>query len=107
MMEDRLRECPFCGGKVEWEYTPWDEETQTGDDGTGWIECTKCHVQVIFGLYRDSDEEKWNTRTTDPLLEKMAEALEELDDMFDPTSRVGEIINKALQEYRERKDDGR
>ena len=39
-----------------------------------------------------------------PLLEKMAEALEELDDMFDPTSRVGEIINRALKEYRERKD---
>ena len=34
------------------------------------------------------------------LLEKMVEALEELDDMFDPTSRVGEIINRALQEYR-------
>ena len=38
----------------------------------------------------------------DVLLKKMAEALEELDDMFDPTSRVGEIINKALPEYRER-----
>ena len=41
------------------------------------------------------------------LLEEMARALEELDDMFDPTSRVGEIINNALQKYRERGDANR
>lgn len=45
-----------------------------------------------------------NTRASDPPLEKLVESLEELDDMFDPTSKVGEIINKALQEYREMKD---
>lgn len=42
------------------------------------------------------------THATDPLLKEMAEALEYLDDMFDPTSRVGEIISKALQKYHER-----
>lgn len=35
------------------------------------------------------------------LLKRMAEALEELDDRFDPTSEVGEIINGALRAYRE------
>lgn len=86
-MEDRLMECPICGEEPE--------------DHNYYVACNnkKCKLSTIL-----FERDEWNTRATDPLLEKMAKALEELDDMFDPTSGVGEIINKALQEYREWKD---
>lgn len=56
-----LLPCPFCGAPAEWEYTPWDEESRTGDDGSGWVECTGCHVQMTCG-YRDEAVERWNKR---------------------------------------------
>lgn len=56
-----LLPCPFCGGKAEWEYAPWDEDTKVGDDGSGWVECTQCHVQIPYG-YRDEAVERWNRR---------------------------------------------
>ena len=65
-----------------------------------------CSLRCGWCTEWDNDPEVvkgwWNTRATDPLLKEMAEALEDLDDMFDPTSRVGEIISKALQKYHER-----
>lgn len=59
-------------------------------------QCTKCGYTW--------DTEPMNTRDADLLLREMADALEELDDMFDPSSRVGEIINKPLQKYHDRKE---
>lgn len=56
-----LSPCPFCGGPAEWEYTPWDEAAKTGDDGSGWVECQLCHVQVS-GYCREDGERRWNTR---------------------------------------------
>ena len=56
-----LLPCPFCCGEAEFEYTPWNEETETGDDGTGWIECQVCHVQMN-GFDRDDAEQRWNKR---------------------------------------------
>ena len=106
-----LKPCPRCQsghtGVVEVRFI-----------GEARIECHNCK---LAGPYKKSPQEAiewWNTRVTDPLIEEIAEkiadhyykdellkelalALEELDDMFDPTSRVGEIINKALQKYHE------
>ncbi|NMD19131.1 MAG: hypothetical protein GYA76_02455 [Verrucomicrobia bacterium] len=56
-----LLPCPFCGGIAEWEYTPWQEDTQTGDDGSGWIECQGCHAQMI-GYCFDEAYDRWNSR---------------------------------------------
>ena len=56
-----LKPCPLCGTAVEWEYTPWNDETGAGDDGTGWIECTKCHL-LLGGYDRDEAEKRWNKR---------------------------------------------
>ena len=98
-MEDMLRECPFstCGSSD----AAWQHDR---NKGVYFITCGSCDASGPMRKTKEEAVKAWNARTTDPLMEKMAEALEELDDMFDPTSRVGEIINKALQEYRERKD---
>ena len=98
-MEDGLRECPFstCGSSD----AAWQHDR---NKGVYFITCGSCDASGPMRKTKEEAVKAWNARTTDPLMEKMAEALEELDDMFDPTSRVGEIINKALQEYRERKD---
>ena len=61
IFDAKLLPCPFCGGAAEWEYTPWNEETETGDDGTGWVECAVCHVQMT-GYDRDDAEQRWNKR---------------------------------------------
>lgn len=65
-----LLPCPFCGSPAEFEYTPWHEENGTGygDDGTGWVECTGCHVQM-WCLHADEAEERWNQRTVATLPE--------------------------------------
>ena len=99
-MEDRLRECP-CGHEA---HIIFEDGIKVADPWS--VACKKFDCPWVFQTFpsREKAISEWNTRAPDPLLEKMAEALEELDDMFDPTSRVGEIINRALKEYRERKD---
>ena len=105
-----LKPCPFCGCK----YIDFS-------GGDRWAMCTSCLSEGPVHLTREKAAIAWNTRYTDPLIEEMAEniadhyckdelmkemvaALEELDDMFDPSSRVGEIINKPLQKYHDRKE---
>ena len=67
MTDTELSPCPFCGGAGEWEYAPRNEETDLGDDGTGWVRCIGCKVRVT-GCYRGEAEAKWNTRTNDAML---------------------------------------
>jgi hypothetical protein len=64
-----LMPCPFCGGAAEWEYTPWDEESRSGDDGTGWVECQSCHVQMS-GYDREDGEKRWNARKSPDTTQK-------------------------------------
>lgn len=58
-----IKPCPFCGAKAEWIYTPWDDETETGDDGTGYVKCTNdlCGAE-IFHLCREDGVKAWNSR---------------------------------------------
>ena len=56
-----LLPCPFCGSPAEWEYEPWDEETETGDDGMGHIECIGCHIRSALDD-KDSATLQWNKR---------------------------------------------
>ena len=60
--EQYLKPCPFCGGKAEIEYTPWDEETSTGDDGTGHVICTKCRAMIFNDV--PTAVELWNRRVS-------------------------------------------
>ena len=57
---EKLLPC-LCGAPAEWEYTEWDDEDGSGDDGSGWVECTGRHVRVLYGC-RDEAVEMWNRR---------------------------------------------
>lgn len=61
--DEDIKPCPFCGSKAEWLYLPWDSETGTGDDGSGYVKCTKCGAE-IFELSRDDGVKAWNNRIT-------------------------------------------
>ena len=58
-----IKHCPFCGSPAEFEYTPWDEEDQSGDDGSGKVECIKCGASISG--YVDDAIEKWNSRLSE------------------------------------------
>ena len=62
IFDSKLLPCPFCGATAEWEYTPWNDENESGDDGSGWVECIGCHVQMHCGC-RDEADERWNKRS--------------------------------------------
>lgn len=60
---EELKNCPFCGSKAEFEYADWDEETETGDDGTGKILCQNFDCRAtMFAPYKESGYERWNNR---------------------------------------------
>lgn len=107
-MEDGLRECPFstCGSSD----AAWQHDR---NKGVYFITCGSCDASGPMRKTKEEAVKAWNARTTDPLMEKMAEALEEirrcmyknkyssytLTDDFDPSTLI-----KVLQEYQERKD---
>ena len=55
-----IKHCPFCGSLAWFEYAPWNEDDQSGDDGSGKVECIKCFASI--GGSKDDAIEKWNTR---------------------------------------------
>ena len=94
-MEDRLRECPFCG-----KIPVWDSSL------CGFIhdlESEEPPYCIAGGLLFDKEDvESWNTRALDPLLEKMAAIIVYMKPAFFGSWRTE--AEQALQEYRERKD---
>lgn len=68
----KLRECPFCGGEPT--------ESNEADEVSGtvyWIECGSgvCGARTDPFFTLDSAIEAWNTRTIDPLITQLGEAL--------------------------------
>lgn len=103
-MEDRLRECPGCGGtakKFDW-YDKWVGSFMYS------VVCQDCRFKIEYAAA--CPVKAWNTRATDPLLEKMAGALElvrshGLNAVSVPTGEsVADVVDKVLREYQERKD---
>lgn len=97
---DRLRECPWC------KVTPIMF-------GNGTIECLNDECKIQPALYYDDHPDEpcedmdgqikiWNTRATDPLMEKMAAALDvawEYAYMLNDEDRL--VILRAMNKYRE------
>ena len=58
-MIEKLKPCPFCGGKAElWEYRDLDEVSY-------YIGCTTCGAQTKYTDSEDLCIEAWNRRATD------------------------------------------
>lgn len=98
-MEDRLRECPFCG-----KIPVWDSSL------CGFIhdlESEEPPYCIAGGLLFDKEDvESWNTRAADPMIEEMARALDNISlyESCRGDDWPARIAKQALQEYRERKD---
>ena len=137
-MEDRLRECPFCGGKAVLTYKTLSEVFAYAAEFT--IQCERCMARVVdrddqnpkggyamSGTGKPRVIKRWNTRTIDPLVEKMVEALTILSSCWFYGNWIAETYNERklqhimedlgywpttedkilerVQEYRERRDD--
>jgi hypothetical protein len=59
--DSKLRSCPLCGGTAEWEYRDFDADEETGDDGTGFVKCQSCGLE-LFGGFQEEAENQWNVR---------------------------------------------
>lgn len=107
-MADRLRECPFCGQSEYHKMKDYPMYTMQHKKG-----CFLYTPDRIAGVYRFEQKSKelkqWNTRTTDPLLEEMARALDFIAREAESYQvRTGgkvswlNMAESALQKYRER-----
>lgn len=73
-MSERLKPCPFCGGKAELTYCkvpmerPYGLPKYLGDLLEAFVECTKCHAKTEYireNIHICADEEAiklWNKR---------------------------------------------
>ncbi|AUR93009.1 coil containing protein [Vibrio phage 1.181.O._10N.286.46.C9] len=84
MMSDKLKPCPFCGGKADYN---WGSTSDIGgvSHQKGWVNCTNsnCDASIDVDSIDDnmSDKElidKWNKRTDDRLQQENAEFREAL-----------------------------
>lgn len=60
-VDQDLKPCSYCGGVTYWQYTPFNEADGSGDDGTGWVECSACGIEIDYGS-RDEAINAWNRR---------------------------------------------
>lgn len=63
-MNDKLKPCPFCGGKAEYHENCIDVEFGS----EFWIRCTQCGCSFQTGDVNDTHDkvvEKWNRRVSE------------------------------------------
>ena len=46
-MEETIKECPCCGEKVDFEHNEYNQNTDPGDDGMGWVRCGGCGLKIF------------------------------------------------------------
>lgn len=99
-----LRPCPFCGREAEIERHGTSRQSTI-------VSCTDCGC-VLEGPEEFKHGRQWNTRTTrttDPLLDEMAEVIGKIEKYYDFTGEVLEEIApewltdviQVMQKYRE------
>ena len=60
-MDERLKPCPFCGGKAEMLLIGEDEDD---NEGGSVIQCTKCLASSAVEFeFKETLVERWNRRT--------------------------------------------
>lgn len=83
-MTQELKACPFCGGKaylgtIRHSHPPYDNEELKNQLEYYHINCATCAVgaKAIAGYLTEAEAiAAWNTRTPDPLVAELVEALE-------------------------------
>ena len=98
-MEDRLLECP-CGHEA---HIIFENGIKVADPWS--VACKKFDCPWVFQTFpsREKAISEWNTRATDPLLEKMVVAATNI--LANPAGlEEWQELAMVLQEYRERKD---
>ena len=61
-MNEKLKHCPFCGGKAQYEY-----QSDSVADGEHWVmvQCQSCCANSGYFQSEQSATEAWNTRVDD------------------------------------------
>lgn len=67
---DKLRPCPFCGGK--------GYNCRKKQGHLHWVKCKNCLAEGESKPTKRLAEEAWNTRADDALIDQMAEAIIDL-----------------------------
>lgn len=65
-MTDRIKKCPFCGGKagVYYDYNKWAR-----------VQCKECGINTLFSFAEKEAIKQWNTRKPmDRIVEQLEEA---------------------------------
>ena len=89
-----MKPCPFCGD------TPQQETWETANRAA----CRKCFAQGPIEFFYPKSSIVWNTRVSDPLAERLAEALRRCrgEDLRGERRR-----EEALAAWDARKEEGR
>ena len=96
-----LKPCPFCGGKAELTAIP--------SVSIHYL-CKRCKASGPYHTAHKDHVEQWNTRATDPLLKEMAEALQQMADIYygrDNQPIAGAFAKRmddVLRKYHEQED---
>ena len=74
-MEDRLKPCPFCGGKA-----------RLSIDEVSWIYCEECCAETDCFDRKEEAIEAWNTRKPmDRIVEQLEKWKQEADKQYEDT----------------------
>ena len=71
-MQDKLKQCPLCGGQAEFvSFVDWSERQMQGIPACT-VQCKECGVKIPTVVsedtsfaYKDLAQERWNRRVED------------------------------------------
>lgn len=85
-MTDKLKPCPFCGGKAT---TSEFEKIENMPNGWGWVGCRPCRVFMNWSHGESGKKlaiEQWNTRKPmDRIVEQLEKWKQEADEQYEDT----------------------
>lgn len=70
-MSKELKPCPFCGGKGELRYRPFDEDFFIKCEYKNW----KCNTQTLYYETEEEAIEAWNTRASEVEMRERMKAI--------------------------------
>ena len=62
-MKEKLKPCPFCGGKAELYKVEWKMDKRGVPSRPYWIFCTECNIATPSVGTKRAAIKRWNRRT--------------------------------------------